>query len=70
MSKSFVTLHKHKKRAAITLTLLTSYFSLCKSATKWEKEVLRFGIAGSLANVAGECSFHFVDTINIKTKAH
>lgn len=31
--------------------------------------MLRFGIAGSLANVLIETAFHFADTVNIRTKA-
>lgn len=30
---------------------------------------MKFGIAGSLANVVIETTFHFADTVNIRAKA-
>jgi solute carrier family 25 phosphate transporter 23/24/25/41 len=34
-----------------------------------ENEIVRIGIAGSIATMAVECGFHFVDTVNIRAKA-
>ena len=45
------------------------YASTCYSALSWENEVLRMGMAGSLANLTVESAFHFIDTVNIRAKA-
>ena len=34
-----------------------------------ENEIIRMGIAGSLANIICESAFHAVDTVNIRAKA-
>ena len=44
--------------------LLASY-----KALKCDNEIVRIGAAGSLASIICECSFHFVDTVNIRAKA-
>lgn len=49
---------------------MTVYFGTCYHAKNWQNEILRIGIAGSLANVVVECGFHFADTVNIRTKAN
>ena len=41
----------------------------CWSARGWNNEVLKMGVAGSLAFTIVETSFHFMDTVNIRTKA-
>ena len=41
----------------------------CYNARSWNQEVLRMGVAGSLAYTVCETSFHFIDTINIRSKA-
>ena len=45
------------------------YISLCYRARKWESKILRMGVAGSMAHGTVEALFHFVDTVNIKSKA-
>ena len=47
----------------------TGYVATCYSALGWQNEVLRMGVAGSLANIFVESSFHFIDTVNIRSKA-
>ena len=41
---------------------------MCYKGMYSKNEVFRLGVAGSLANVLVECGFHFVDTINVRTK--
>lgn len=48
---------------------MTLYGGLAYSAVNWKNEILRMGIAGSLANLCVETTFHFIDTVNIRTKA-
>jgi len=69
ISKTINFLHFHRRRAAVTVAFCGAYGLTCNSARKWENEVLRFGIAGSLANVIIEGTFHCFDTVNIRTKA-
>ena len=45
------------------------YAGVCWSAINWKNEIFRLGVAGSLANLFVETSFHFIDTVNIRTKA-
>jgi len=70
LSKAFNILHFHRRRVAFTAGALTVYFGTCYHAKNWQNEILRIGIAGSLANVVVECGFHFADTVNIRTKAN
>lgn len=62
-------LHFHKRRVAVSAFCVGAYTVTCVSATKWQSEVLRFGIAGSIANVIIETAFHCADTVNIRAKA-
>ena len=45
-----------------------AYGYLCKKSLNFTNDGLKLGIAGSLANMLCECSFHFVDTLNIRIK--
>lgn len=58
----------HKKRIIIGLGFCTTYGLICRSATNHPNEVIRLGIAGSIANMICECGFHVVDTVNIRSK--
>jgi hypothetical protein len=68
-SKTINFLYFHRRRAAVTATFCGLYGATCYSALSWQNEVLRFGIAGSLANVTVEAMFHVFDTVNIRTKS-
>jgi uncharacterized membrane protein len=68
-SKAINFLHFHRRRVAVTVGVVGAYGLTCYKAIKWENEILRFGIAGSLANVIIESAFHFMDTVNIRSKA-
>lgn len=46
----------------------TAYAYTCKKAIDVKSDVIRLGIAGSLAQMACDCSFHIVDTLNIRMK--
>ena len=46
------------------------YGFLCQRSIYSTNEVFRMGVAGSLANVIVEAGFHFVDTVNVRTKVH
>lgn len=47
---------------------LGTYGLVCKNTTKHPNEILRMGIAGSIAHVTVEAMFHFVDTVNVQSK--
>jgi hypothetical protein len=59
----------YKERVALHSIAISAYGTLCYKARKWENETLRMGVAGSLAHGTVEALFHFVDTVNIKSKA-
>lgn len=58
----------HKRRIGIAFAFLTGYGILCYNTTKHPKENVRLAIAGSIANMACDCLFHIVDTVNIRSK--
>ena len=45
------------------------YSWICYKSLTIENEVIRMGVAGSLANIVCESAFHAVDTVNIRAKA-
>lgn len=47
---------------------LATYSLVCKSTVNHPNEILRMGIAGSVAHVTVEAMFHFVDTVNVQSK--
>jgi hypothetical protein len=47
---------------------LATYSYLCKKAVYHPNEILRMGVAGSVAHVTVEAMFHFVDTVNVQSK--
>ena len=58
----------HKRRIAVGGAFCGVYYGICKHTVKSENELLRIGIAGSLANMIIETVFHIVDTVNIRSK--
>jgi hypothetical protein len=61
-------LHFHRRRAMVTTSFLTVYSYGCYKLTDSPYEILRMGVAGSLANLVVESMFHFVDTVNVRAK--
>jgi hypothetical protein len=60
----------HRRRIVIAGGFCSGYGYLCKKATDTSRynEILRMGVAGSLANVIIESLFHFADTVNVRAK--
>ena len=59
----------HKKRILVTGAVVPSYFAFSYFGRGFDSEIVRIGIAGSIATMSVECGFHFVDTVNIRAKA-
>ena len=53
----------------VSSTFCGFYGYTCYDARSWDNEILRMGMAGSLANIICDTSFHLVDTVNIRSKA-
>lgn len=47
----------------------TAFGGACWKAKDLNNEIIKMGIAGSLAYTIVETTFHFIDTVNIRTKA-
>lgn len=62
-------LHFHRRRVAVSCAFVGGYSYTCHKARFWQNDVLRLGVAGSLATVVVECGFHFADTVNIRAKS-
>ena len=63
-------MHFHRRRIFVATSFIGVYTILCKRAVTFEDEILRMGVAGSLANVIVEAGFHFVDTVNVRLKVN
>jgi hypothetical protein len=63
-------LYFHKKRVLVTSLTVPAYFYTCNHARTWENDILRMGVAGSLANLFVDGLFHSIDTLNIRAKAN
>jgi hypothetical protein len=63
------TIYIKRRPIAVTGAFCSLYIATCYKALSWENESLRMGIAGSLASILCDTSFHFVDTLNIRAKA-
>jgi len=50
-------------------TLCCLYLGVCYKALSWENEYFRMGVAGSVASIICDMSFHCLDTVNIRAKA-
>jgi hypothetical protein len=68
-SRALNFIYFHRRRIAVTAGFCGAYGMTCHSAIKWKNDVLRLGIAGSLATVFIEAAFHMVDTVNIRAKS-
>ena len=51
------------------MTFCGGYSIMAYKGILIENEIIRMGIAGSLANIICESAFHAVDTVNIRAKA-
>lgn len=58
----------HRRRILVAGAFLGSYGYICKKTTNHQNELIRMGIAGSVAHVTVEAMFHFVDTVNVQAK--
>jgi hypothetical protein len=61
-------MHFHRRRLCVAGGFLTVYGSVCKYSINSNNEIFKLGMAGSLAHVIVEAGFHFVDTVNVRTK--
>jgi Mitochondrial carrier protein len=62
-------IHFHRRRILVAATFTGCYSYLCYKATSpTYHDILRMGVAGSLANVVVESAFHFADTVNVRAK--
>jgi len=62
-------IHFYRKRILVNTLAATGFLTICRRARHWENETLRMGVAGCMAHGTVEAAFHFVDTVNIKSKA-
>ena len=60
---------QHRSKIAISSLFCGFYAGTCYSALTWQSEVMRMGVAGSLATLICDSCFHVVDTVNIRAKA-
>lgn len=70
IQKAINVMHFHRRRIIVGASFTTAYGLFCYKAIESKNEVLRMGVAGSLANVFVEAGFHFVDTVNVRTKVN
>ena len=69
-TKQFLNLiHFHRRQALVGVGFVSCYSFACYKGRGIDNEIIRMGIAGSLANLACESAFHAVDTVNIRAKA-
>ena len=62
-------LHFHRNRILVAGGFCGVYAYTCKYAVSPHvNEIVRMGVAGSLANVIIESLFHFADTVNVRAK--
>jgi hypothetical protein len=59
----------YRRRIALNLGVVSCGSVLFYKAKDSNNEVLRFAVAGCVSNLAVESLFHFVDTVNIRSKA-
>ncbi len=59
----------HRRRITVAAGFCSAYGYLSyKAATPRCHEIVRLGVAASLANVIIEALFHFADTVNVRAK--
>lgn len=61
-------IHFHRRRVLAAGSFTGLYFLALKNTTDNPSELIRMGMAGSLANIIVEVGFHFVDTVNVRAK--
>ena len=59
----------YRNKIAVTSLFCGFYAGTCYSALSWKSDVLRMGVAGSIATLICDSTFHVVDTVNIRAKA-
>lgn len=62
-------LYFNRQRVVLNTLAFCGYSKLCWEARNWQNETARMGVAGSIAHGTVEAIFHFIDTVNIKSKA-
>ena len=62
-------LFMHRRKLAISSIFCGVYAGTCYNALSWKNDVLRMGVAGSIATLICDSSFHVIDTVNIRAKA-
>ena len=62
-------LHFHRKQAMVASGFIGCTSIIGYKSLELENEILRMGVAGSIANIISESAFHAVDTVNIRAKA-
>ena len=68
-SKSFLNfIYFHRRRLMVASAFTGTYSFVCYRGLYSESESYRMAVAGSLANISIEAGFHFVDTVNVRTK--
>jgi hypothetical protein len=63
--KAFNFAHFYRRRIGIAIGFCSSYAIACKHAVTVENENYRMAIAGSMAGLLCETTFHLVDTVNV-----
>lgn len=80
--KSLNFIYFHRRRISVAITFSSCYSFVCykgqyltdkedlhsQSGKASSREIIRMGIAGSLANLMVEAGFHFADTVNTMNK--
>lgn len=67
--KSLNFLYFHRRRIIVAAAFCSAYGYLSyKAISPTCNEILRMGVAGSIANVTIESLFHFADTVNVRAK--
>lgn len=63
-------MHFHRRRIFVGAAFVSTYSTICYKSTNSQNEIFRMGVAGSLANVVVESGFHFMDTVNVRSKLY
>ena len=69
IGKSLNFLYFHRRRIVTATVFCGAYGYACyKTTSPSFNEIVRMGVAGSLANLSVEAMFHFADTVNVRAK--
>ena len=63
-------MHQHKRRIMVGLWFVGFYSLICKKTINNQSQSIRLAVAGSLANMLCEVTFHFIDTLNVREKVN